>query len=241
MKELTFRTDKPIMYYDRVLGGSIRVTADFKVAADTDDESCERMIPLYAAMALYDVFGEYGRTVPYKELSEKYADISAAVSEKLTEKANCSCRAELTALTPDEVSAKFLEDMALMEKMKDPAFAAAEMERALKQAQETAEKNGMSLSDIQNMKMPDLPPIPDDPDPIARAQAISDHMKMLGQTANKEVFDGRIGDHEPRVIGPEDPLFKVASAAPRPKFCMNCGHKLPESGNFCPDCGTKIG
>ena len=141
---------------------------------------------------------------------------------------NCPCKASLTALTPDERSAKFLENAALMEKMKDPAFAAAEMERALQKARETAEKNGISMPDIQNMKMPDLPPLPDTDDPIARANAIMERQKMLDQMAKNGIF------------APAAQVAPVAPAAARPKFCTNCGKPLPAAGNFCPDCGNKI-
>ena len=84
MTELSFSTGKPVPYFDRSLGAGIMLTAEFTFRADTDDGYFKDTVPLYAAMALNDIFSEYSRTVPYSELSGRYDEISAAVSEKLT-------------------------------------------------------------------------------------------------------------------------------------------------------------
>ena len=127
---------------------------------------------------------------------------------------------ELTKSTVPMYAAK----MALMEKMKDPAYAAAELERAMQQARETAEKNGIDLSALQNMPMPDMPAVSETDDTLARAQAMAAHYDQLKKAAAAA------------------PVYAAAAqqTAPRPVFCGSCGGKLPESCNFCPNCGAKI-
>lgn len=223
MTELKFRTEKPAAYFDRSKNMTIMLNAEFVLRADTDDGHCGSMMPLYASAALTDVLGEYERTVPYSELSGRYAEISRIVSEKLTEKINVPCTAELVSLEPDEFSAKMIKQLELAEKMKDPAFAAAELERAMQQARETAEKNGIDLSALQNMPMPDMPAASETDDTLARAQAMAAHYEQLKKAAAAPVY-----------------AAAAQQTAPRPVFCGSCGGKLPESGNFCPNCGAKI-
>ena len=226
MTEMKFTADKPIMYFDNSMKTSIYLLAEWEVLAEAGetDELTKSTVPMYAEMALNDVLYEYSRTVPYSALAEKYDEISTVVSEKMTEKLRLPCTAKLISLKPDERSAKMMEQLALMEKMKDPAYAAEQMERAMQQARETAEKNGIDLSALQNMPMPDMPAVSETDDTLARAQAMAAHYEQLKKAAAAA------------------PVYAAAAqqTAPRPVFCGSCGGKLPESGNFCPNCGAKI-
>ena len=243
MTELKFRSDMEFLYYDKSLGASLTLLADWYVRADTDDEHYKTTIPLQTDMTLTDILNGYNGDVPFRELTDKYGEIGDTVSEKLTEKMQFSCVATLTALTPDESSARLIEQIEKMKKFSDPAYAAAEFERAMKQAQETAEKNGMSVQDIQNIQnapLPDLPPLPDTSDPLERAKAITARVEQMKQMSMNGSFAA--APAAAAVAAPAAPA-PAAPAAPfiqRPKFCASCGSRLPESGNFCPDCGAKI-
>ena len=236
MTELKFRSDMKLPFYDKSLGASLTLLADWYVRADTDDEHYKTTIPLQTDITLAGIIGEFSGNIPYRDLPDKYGEIGDTVSEKLTEKMQFSCVATLTALTPDESSARLLEQIEKMKKFSDPAYAAAEFERAMKQAQETAEKNGISMQDIQNTPLPDLPPLPDTNDPLERAKAIAAQAEQIKKMA---MSGSPAGAPAAAAAAPA----AHAAAAPfiqRPKFCTSCGGKLPESGNFCPDCGAKI-
>ncbi len=230
MITINFHTDKPLPFLDKELGTHIGLLAGWTVEADTDDDHYRNTLPLHTEAAMnYVIFG-YENKCGFNELSQELDEISAAVSEKLTAQSGFRCTAKLTELRPDERSAQFMKQRELAQKMSDPAYAAAELEKAMKKAQETAAKNGMSQQDIENLKnmpLPDLPPIPDDLDPIARAQAISARMEQMKQMAMNTSFAAA-------------PAAQNAQSAPRPKFCAYCGSALPASGSFCPNCGAKI-
>ncbi len=244
MTELRFQTDKGITYYDRSLGMHLKLTAEWYVRTEAAEDR-KTIIESYTAMMAAEALLRYEGNVSFSELADRYGEISDTVSEKLTDKLQVSCVVSLTGLKPDESSARIIDQMERMKKFSDPAFAAAEMERAMKQAKETAEKNGISVEDLKNAPLPDLPPIPDTSDPLERAKAIAARNEQLRQMATG-------GPH----VAPSVPVPAPASAptpaptpAPavqavpfvkRPKFCTSCGNKLPESGNFCPNCGNKI-
>ncbi len=44
----------------------------------------------------------------------------------------------------------------------------------------------------------------------------------------------------PQAQAPQGVPAQAPQAAPRPKFCMNCGKPLPPTGAFCQECGTRI-
>ena len=218
---INFHTDKPLPFLDKELRAHINLLADWTVEADTDDDHYRTTLPLHTEAAMnYVIFG-YENKCGFNELSQKLDEISAAVSEKLTAQSGFRCTAKLNALRPDDRSAEFMKQRELAQKMSDPAYAAAELEKAMKKAQKTAAKNGMSQQDIENLKnmpLPDLPPLPDTDDPLERAKAITARVEQMKQMAASNSF----------------------AAAPRPKFCAYCGSALPAGGNFCPNCGAKI-
>ena len=183
MTELNFHTDTPFPYFDPELNTNIYLLADWTVLADTEKEIDKSTIPFYTATMMNNVLPEYSGKLPYKELPGRYDEINAAVSAKLTEKMSLRCDVKLRSFKPDERSAKFIEQLELTNKMKDPAYAAAELERAMQKARETAEKNGIDLSSPENMKMPDLPPLPETDDPLARAQAIAAQAEKIRKMA----------------------------------------------------------
>ena len=217
----SFHTDKPLPFYDKSLSAHISLLADWTVEADTNDDHYRSTLPLHTEAAMnYVIFG-YDNKCGFDELSHKLNEISAAVSEKLTAQSGFRCSARLNALRPDEKSEQFIKQREYVHKMSDPAYAAAELEKAMKKAQETAAKNGMSQQDIENLKnapLPDFPPLPDTDDPLERAKAISAQVEQMKQMASGA----------------------PVNASPRPKFCAYCGNALPASGNFCPNCGAKI-
>lgn len=261
MSVMNFNSDTPIIYYDESLKLHLTLNAAWEVESEVKDEYQNNTIKLFVSSMLCDMLREYQRSVPFKELSRKYDEISFTVSEKLTEKMQFPCRARLTALTPDDRSAEILKLTAEKERLSDPAVMAAEIEKAMQKARETAEKNGMNLDDIMNQPLPEMPELPDDP--LERAKALTEHYEKLKQTANtparpdpktmspeeqrKAIIGGMASDD--RSYNPNAPkpaAFMGMGAAGnttaqyRPKFCTSCGFRLPPTGNFCGNCGKSV-
>ncbi len=193
----------------------------------TDDPGEAQLIKDEAVMSIKDHIMSYSGTAALDELADTGAKIEAEVSEEIKARSGKECIVVFEYFLPDENSQEMIDNVEKMQRMSDPAVAAAELEKALKKAQETAAKNGISMQDIQNMSMPDLPPLPDGSDPLALANALLERNKTLRQMAVSAPAAGC----EPK---PEN-----VQPSPRPKFCANCGSRLPESGNFCPNCGAK--
>lgn len=214
-----------------------RLTAGLRVAgsisAETDDEARGQSLRTTCASLLNETLAGYGDKVSKDGLARLTPELCRTLSDKLTERTGITCSVNIVSLSLDEQTQKIINDMDRAQKMSDPAYAAAELERAMKQAQETAMKNGMSQEDIQRMaqqgiNMPDLPPLPDTDDPIARAKAVMEQAERVKQMAKSAP------------IASAAPIAAAPHSAQRPKFCANCGQRLPESGNFCPNCGNKI-
>lgn len=208
---------------------SINLEAGGIIDVRTDDDSMAERIKTAAVESINEHIAEYYDKASLDELPDVGIRLEGEISEELKSKFGTDCAVVFEHFAPDERSQKMIDDMERMKKFSDPAFAAAELERAMKQAQETALKNGMSPEELQRMmqqpvQTPDLPPIPDGLDPLARAQAIAERQKQLEQMAKTGTFAAA----------------QAAPQAQRPKFCGSCGSKLPESGNFCPNCGNKI-
>lgn len=215
------------------------------IMTDNEDEA-ERMVKT-ALTEIYDRLPSYESKTALAELPDVAASLEQEVSEKLKQQSGKDCAVVFDYLLPDEHSQKLLDNMDKMKKFSDPAYAAAELERAMKQARETAEKNGtipagLSQEEFEKIIKSDcVPPlgkgspsligigndIPDGvTDPLARAQAITAQVKAMEKSAMGVPIAA--------------PAPEPAQSAPRPKFCGICGSKLPETGKFCPNCGSKI-
>ncbi|MBR5089612.1 MAG: zinc ribbon domain-containing protein [Ruminiclostridium sp.] len=169
------------------------------------------------------------------EVPELTVRLEEEIAGEIKSRYGIDCAVKFDYMLPDESSQKMIDDMERMKKMSDPAYAAAELERAMKQAQETALKNGMTMQDIQNLQnapLPEFKPLPDTDDPLERAKAITAQVEQMKQMA----MNGSLGAPAAAAV----PAVNVQPPQSRPNFCYNCGKKLPESGNFCPNCGTKI-
>ena len=187
----------------------------------TDDENIASRLKADVLLSVQSHLLPYSGKTSLEELPDMAINVEQEVTEELTRTTGTDFIMKFDYFLPDDRSQKIIDDIDKMKKFSDPAFAAAELERAMKQAQETAKKNGIDPSALQNMKMPDLPPLTETDDPLARAKAIAaqvDQMKQMTMNGS----------------------FTATAAAPRLKFCANCGARLPESGNFCPNCGNKI-
>ena len=212
-------------------GFTARLRVAGSISAETDDEARGQYLRTTCASLLNETLAGYSDKVSKDDLARLTPELCRTLSGKLTERTGITCSVNIVSLSLDEQTQKIINDMDRAQKMSDPAYAAAELERAMKQAQETAMKNGMSQEDIQRMaqqgiKMPDLPPLPDTDDPMARAKAVMEQNELIKQMAMTGSLTAASS--------------QSAQAASRPKFCANCGQRLPESGNFCPNCGTKI-
>ncbi len=260
MSIMTFKSDTPIIYYDESIKLHLTLTASWEVESEAKNEYETSTIKLFVLSTLTDMLREYQRSVPFRDLSLKYDEISFMISEKLTAKMQFPCQARLTALTPDDRSAQMMKLIAEKERLSDPAVMAAEYEKAMRKAQETAEKNGLNIQDIVNQPMPDLPQMPDSiTDPLERAKAMSEYMDKLKQTAvspaspepkamtqeeqRKAIIGGMLSDdrsYKPNAPAQAGSMGANTMAQYRPKFCKHCGTKLPPTGNFCGNCGKSI-
>lgn len=232
MRIINFGTPEPVLFR---LSDYPGLTAGLRIAgninAKTDDAAREQMLRTMCLTLLRETLAGYDDKFAKNDLARLRPELSHTLSDKLTERSGIKCSISIVSMTFDEQTQKIMNDIDKMQKMSDPAYAAAELERAMKQAQETAAKNGMSQQDIENLKnmpMPDLPPLPDTNDPLARAQAVAEQARLVRQMAASAP------------AGSIAPIAASAATAARPKFCANCGQKLPESGKFCPNCGAKI-
>lgn len=212
----------------------------------TDDEGLASRVKADVLLAVQSRLQPYSGKTALDEIPDMTINIEQEVTEEIARTAGTDIMLKFDYILPDERSQKLLDDMDKMKKFSDPAYAAAELERAMKQAQETAEKNGMSMQDIRNLQnapLPDLPPLPDTNDPLERAKAIAEQQRMLKEMAMSGSFAAAPAAAAASAAPAAPAQPAPAPAAPfirRPKFCTSCGSRLPESGNFCPDCGAKI-
>jgi hypothetical protein len=206
----------------------------------TDDEGEASRIKAAVISSVQSHILPYSGKKMLDEIPDMTINIEQEVTEEIAHTTGADIILKFDYILPDESSQKLLDDMDKMKKFSDPAYAAAELERAMKQAQETAMKNGMTQQDIRNLQnapLPDLPPLPDTNDPLERAKAISAQFDQMKQMA---VSGSLAAPAAPAAPAGVVPALKDLPPQPRPKFCCNCGSRLPESGNFCPNCGTKI-
>lgn len=201
----------------------------------TDDENIASRLKADVLLSVQSHLLPYSGKTSLEELPDMAINVEQEVTEELTRTTGTDFIMKFDYFLPDDRSRKIIDDIDKMKKFSDPAFAAAELERAMKQAQETAKKNGIDPSTLQNMKMPDLPPLPETDDPLARAKAITAQFEQMKQTA----MNGSLAV-PPAAAAGVVPALQDLPSQPRPKFCANCGARLPESGNFCPNCGNKI-
>ena len=203
----------------------------------TDDEGAASRIKADVLSAVQSRMLPYSGKTMLDEIPDMTINIEQEVTEEIARTNGTDIILKFDYILPDERSQKILDDMDKMKKFSDPAYAAAELERAMKQAKETAMKNGLTEQDIQNLQnapMPDLPPLPDTNDPLERAKAITAQVEQMKQMAMNGSFA------VPAATAAAPAAAQSVQPAPRPKFCTSCGSKLPESGKFCPDCGAKI-
>ena len=218
MIRVNFGTSSPVPFrFSDYSGTSLMLTAFGTISAETDDETLSDRLRDIALHSLSRNLRKYEETVTLDELLSVSSQLGSDISRDVSDKSGVNCTVTIEGITPDERSKSIIADMDRMKKFSDPAYAAAEMERAMKQAKETAERSGIPMPDPQNINIPDMPTLPDaDTDPVARAMAITEHLEKLKQ------------------------MSLSAPAASRPKFCGNCGSALPESGRFCPNCGKPV-
>ena len=64
----------------------------------------------------------------------------------------------------------------------------------------------------------------------------------FGLTSNVLAQDDEFFQEESEQVVEEAAEAAPAAEEPAdaPRFCVNCGHKLPEVGSFCINCGRKI-
>lgn len=251
MIQVNWGTPDPVSFrLSDYSGLTARLRGAGTINAETDDKERGQYLKSLCVSLLKETLAGYGDKVAKDDLAGLVPELCRTLSDKLTERSGVRCSVRIVSLSFDDETQKLINDMDKMKKMSDPAYAAAELEKAMKQARETAEKNGTPIPDPQSMSMPELPPIPDSSDPIARAKAVADfvnsHTIQSSALHSEEVFDGgyagrfenpaSTGFITPQAMNPGT----VSTASARPKFCGSCGNRLPETGNFCPNCGSKI-
>ena len=207
-----FGTPAPIPYRLPEFGGlRIFLRSLGSITADTDEERMKDIIRNDALLMLSQHLTEHSEKTGYDDFPSLCEELGDRISGELTAKHGFNCAVSIDSITPDEDSQRKIDALSMTD------FSAI---------------GGSICVDVSYK-----------PDCVPPWGTGMGSMMLTG-------FPGALG--KPDIAGSEPELMPqvtrpdiVSSGTPaqhyQPKFCPECGNKLPEFRvNFCPECGNKL-
>ena len=243
MTRFNFGTIAPIPFeLSDYPGLTVKMRVAGSISAGTDDETRGQMLRTICLSQLAETLDGYSGKITKDEVAGIAPELCRTLSDKLTAQTGLDCTVSLVSLSPDERSQKLMGDAELAGKMYGPDYTAKIKAEAEEEAKKTLEWQKTLLDSVItsndiSFKGDCAPPMPVGmtgtmPVGIAEAQKAKAAAEEGSAPYNSEMWD-KIRESIPAIPQP-------AAAKNRPRFCTDCGHPLPQTGNFCPNCGKAI-
>ncbi len=226
-------------------GLTVRVRVAGSINAGTDDEARGQQLKMMCLTLLNETLAGYGDKLSKDDFEKLTPELDRTLSDKLTARSEINCEVRIVSLSFDDQTQKMIDHMDLAKKMSDPEYAAKKLAEAEQAAREALERqkqenalNGQSINgdcvpplgigpgEMPFGMMPDTVDIGDIKSITPAAPAMPDYDAQWD----------KIRESIPPIPQPVTGIM----ANNRPKFCRNCGKPLPETGNFCGECGQPI-
>ncbi len=222
MTEVKFGTPQPIPFRLADCGNiDIMLRARGTISADTDDPKLNKIISAEALKQLNRYLTDHSGKLNYAMLTKLYPEPEKFLSSELTDKMGFTCTAKIEEISPTEDSKKVVTQK-LNEILQSTTICIDENYKG-----DCVPPAGIKFGSALPVGMDDA---------LRSKETAEEADRRKSGFPDYDAMWDKIRESIPPIPQPVHGIM----ADSRPKFCRKCGSPLPQTGNFCGECGQPI-